>query len=118
MVREDIVGALQSALSRGYPLKSAMQSLLNAGYSRMEIEEAARALNNVQSTSQIAPVAAPGEKKVIQRVSDYTEKPKPKASNVLIYILVGILILLIIGLIAIFVFKDQVIDFIKGLLGK
>jgi len=125
MVREDLVGALQSALSRGYPLKLAMQSLLNAGYSKIEIEEAARNLNNMQPANQVSSpinqtisVVKPGDKKTIQRISDYGEKPKVQASNIIIYILGGILVLLLVGLVLVFLFKEQVVDFIKGLFGQ
>ena len=44
MVREDIFGGLKSALTRGYTLKEAMISFYNAGYSKEEIEDAARQL--------------------------------------------------------------------------
>jgi len=114
MVREDIVGALQSALARGYPLRSAMQSLYNAGYSKLDIEEAARSLGSEAMPSQAqSPVA---EKKIVQRVSGY-EKPSSSGSNVLIYVLAGILVLLIGGLVATLVFREQVVDFIKGFTG-
>lgn len=57
MVRDDIVGGLKVALSKGHSLQEAMQSFYNAGYDKPEIEEAARFLqsNNIssQSTSSI-----------------------------------------------------------------
>jgi len=115
MVREDIVGALQSALARGYPLKSAMQSLYNAGYSKLDIEEAARSMGNEGMPSQAQPVST-SEKKVVQRVSGY-EKPTSSGSNILIYILGGVLVLLIGGLVATLIFREQVVDFIKGITG-
>jgi hypothetical protein len=116
MTREDIVGALQSAIARGYPLRSAMQSLFNAGYSKLEIEEAARTMNNPETPSMPSLAAAsPVEKKVVQRASDYS---KPSSSgNLFVYVLVGILILLIAGLVATLMFKEQVIGFIRGLTG-
>jgi len=50
MVREDIVGGLKVALSRGNTLQAAMQSFYNAGYNKDEIEEAARFVMNNQSS--------------------------------------------------------------------
>lgn len=44
MVREDIIGGLKSALTRGFSLKDAMISFYNAGYTKEDIEEAARKL--------------------------------------------------------------------------
>lgn len=40
---QDLIGAINSALSRGQDLKEAMMSLYNAGYEKEKIEEAARA---------------------------------------------------------------------------
>jgi len=42
MVREDIVAGLRNALERGYSLQIAKQSFISAGYSEMEVEDAAR----------------------------------------------------------------------------
>ena len=54
MVREDILGGLKVALSKGHSLQQAMQSFYNAGYSKEEIEEAVRYLqsNQYSETSQ------------------------------------------------------------------
>jgi|APSaa5957512576_1039674.scaffolds.fasta_scaffold31455_2 hypothetical protein len=40
---QDLIGAINSALSRGQDLKDAMMSLYNAGYEKQKIEEAAKA---------------------------------------------------------------------------
>ncbi len=42
MVKEDILGGLKSAISRGFSLREAMMSFYNAGYARNDIEDAAR----------------------------------------------------------------------------
>jgi nitrogen fixation/metabolism regulation signal transduction histidine kinase len=52
MVNKDILGGLKVALSRGDSLQSAMQSFYNAGYTKEEIEEAARALTSEISQQQ------------------------------------------------------------------
>ena len=44
MVRQDILGGLKLALSKGQSLESAMQSFYNSGYKKEDIEEAAREL--------------------------------------------------------------------------
>src|SRR3989338_9023288 len=46
MVREDILGGLRVALSKGYSLQNAMQSFYNSGYKKEDIEEAARYLQS------------------------------------------------------------------------
>ncbi len=60
MVREDILGGLRNALSRGESLNQAMRSFLNAGYNKEEIEEAARALESgvQQPVQQVQPQPA------------------------------------------------------------
>lgn len=87
MVREDILGGLRTALQRGESLKQAMLTFFNAGYTREEIEEAAKALeieraSPAQQTpsvlfipqevaSRTEETSAPS----VQKVSAYGEKP-------------------------------------------
>lgn len=54
MVREDILGGLELAMSRGETLEQAMYSFFNAGYKKEDIEEAARVLvqQNPQAQNQ------------------------------------------------------------------
>ena len=55
MVREDIIGGLKVAISRGNTLQQAMQSFYNAGYNKDEIDEAARfVMTNQPSTGMIS----------------------------------------------------------------
>lgn len=59
MVREDILGGLRVALSKGYSLQNAMQSFYNSGYKKEDIEEAARYLQshnfeNPQAETQLS----------------------------------------------------------------
>ncbi len=46
MVREDLVAGLRNALERGASLEGAKQSLINAGYSSEEVEEASNYLHS------------------------------------------------------------------------
>jgi len=77
-MKEDILGGLQAALSRGETLQQAMQSFYNAGYDLNEIQEAARELQTTmpqqtqQSTKQAQPVAP---------VSASTPKPPIQPSS-------------------------------------
>ncbi|MBI3623940.1 hypothetical protein HY212_07730 [Candidatus Pacearchaeota archaeon] len=56
MVREDILGGLKIALSKGQSLENAMQSFYNAGYKKEEIEDAARALYSSMSQQSYQPM--------------------------------------------------------------
>ncbi len=42
MARQDLIGALKNAIERGEGTEEAKSTLLNAGYNRYEIEEAAK----------------------------------------------------------------------------
>jgi hypothetical protein len=53
MIKDDILGGLKSALTRGYSLEEAMLSFLNAGYKKKDIEEAAQALQALTLKSQV-----------------------------------------------------------------
>jgi len=55
MVNEEVFGGLKSALERGQTLERAMLTLFNSGYKREDIEEAARALMEIQPSAQLTP---------------------------------------------------------------
>ncbi len=88
MIREDILGGLKSGLSRGESLKQAMMTLYNAGYKKEEIEAATRILqvqeyqtgqiyNPLKFKRKISKIKKVQPKaRVIQRVSDYNQKPQ------------------------------------------
>ena len=58
MVREEILEGLRAAVAKGEPLRKAMMSFYNAGYSKKDIEEAARALQTPQF-QQTQPIRQP-----------------------------------------------------------
>ena len=53
MTNEDIIGGLRNAIVRGQTLQQAMQSFINAGYAKEDVEEAARNIRSNQSSSSI-----------------------------------------------------------------
>ena len=57
MVREDLIAALRNAIERGETLEEAIESLENAGYNRIDIEEASRQLRNVRKEGSFLPPA-------------------------------------------------------------
>lgn len=89
MVRQDILGGLKLAVSKGESLKHAMITFYNAGYKKEDIEGAARAFQ-IQRQGQQPQQEQPKEKiqkikskkqikqkpvKTIQRVSGYGKTP-------------------------------------------
>lgn len=74
MVRQDILGGLRVALSKGEPLQSAMQSFYNSGYKKEDIEEAAQALytENPQTRQTAQEPASPIFQKSQQLVVQQT----------------------------------------------
>jgi Holliday junction resolvasome RuvABC DNA-binding subunit len=55
MIREDLICALRNAIERGSSLEEAITSLVNAGYNRIEIEEASKQLRNVRKKGSFLP---------------------------------------------------------------
>ena len=123
MVREDILGGLKSALSKGESLRQAMMSFYNAGYKKEDIEAAARALQQQKATEQFqqpmlqkqvqqAQPQKPVQKTVqppIQMVSAY-EQPKPTGKGAVIVLIVALLFLLGI-LVSLFLFRTEIVEF-------
>ncbi len=177
MVNNDILGGIEAAMVRGQTLRQAMVSFYNAGYDKLEIEEAARQVSQglaaqpvaakpvvvkpvaqpvakqpgkvpVKTTLPIQPKAIPPKRiklvhkkipKTKQRVSVYGKKPKlinnqvpkppvivqkisnyakqsPKQiSKAVTFFLVFILIFLLGALVAVFFFKQELIDLFNKL---
>jgi hypothetical protein len=140
MVREDILGGLKSAVQKGESLKQAMITFYNAGYSKEEIEEAARVLvsqghifqqaqQNVtqpNSSSKIDPTKLPPGQPIqkesnygsnnsnqissVQKISDYSSGKKKKGNGLII--LLFILLAVLIGLLVlVIIFKDSILKF-------
>ena len=81
MVREDILGGLKLALSRGDSLQNAMQSFYNSGYKKEEIEEAARALH--QQTIQQPPRQPPQQVMPQPSQQTTTQQALPQSKPIL-----------------------------------
>lgn len=140
MVNQEILEGIRAGLERGQPIKRIMMSFLNAGYSKVEIEEAASAVSQqpVQgnviapqipvSTEVPVPIESAEKPKeifpnvkqspiisqpTVQKVSNY-EKPKKQASKLMIIILIGTLVLLTGILVSFFLFKDSIIALFGG----
>ena len=126
MVKEEILEGLKYALAKGESLPQAMMSFYNAGYLKKDIEEAARVLQapqplqTQQFTQPDQQQAQPGQLpqtpvKVVQRVSEYKERPKT-AGKTLILMLVSFLILLLGVLVAVFLFRDELSELLGNIL--
>src|SRR3989339_647447 len=98
MVKQDILGGLFSAVSRGIDLKNAMQSLYNAGYEKEETQ--------IKSN-----------KPTTKKVSDYDHTFENNDRKI-IAVLIVILIFLIGVLLATIIFKPEIISFINEFLNK
>lgn len=142
MVNQEILHGLRTALSKNESLQSAMQSFYNAGYQKQEIMEATRELQMelFQAQSNQPPIKQviqkqPQPQKILPKKIEYkplepppkTEQiqkqpPVQKVSNydreerdVLTIILIIILILLLGALVTVFIFKQQIVEFLNNL---
>ena len=120
MVREDIVGGLRNGLERGVSLEEAKQSLINAGYSSEEVEEAS---NYLSSGSVFMPRKMVREeptehhiRRVQQPSSEKIEQPSREeapgffAGNWKIIVLLVVLFFLIILFVLTLLFRDKIMN--------
>jgi len=73
MAKEEILEGLRNSLARGDPLRKAMMSFYNAGYSKADVEEAARELG----TPQIQPMMQPQPMQPVQPAQTTPIQPQP-----------------------------------------
>ncbi len=59
MVNEDIIVCFANALERNQSMENAIESLVNAGFAREEVEEAAREVSRVSETANIISTLQP-----------------------------------------------------------
>jgi hypothetical protein len=129
MIKEEITSGLRQAIERGYSLEQAKQSFINAGYNSKDIEDSASSLGGLlTSMPEIAyPQRQQEEKsqeiqnKQIPQINIQTQQlpqfPQPKKSKlkIIIIILVILLLILIAAFISSLLFKDKIIEFLKGI---
>ena len=125
MVKEDILGGIKNAIARGSSLKDAMQSYYNAGYSKEEIEQAAREYqmqysSQSQQSQKIIQPAPTSPKSLIQNTKPNPQanfkKYEQKSNNKLGWIIFFIVLLIIVisAAVLLFVFKDKIINLINN----
>jgi len=120
MMREDILTGLKNAIERGYSIKQAKQSFINAGYNVKEVEEAA---DSISRGTISASLEAEKKDKKTEKIKPKTgappkpgqAAPPPKKSKKGIIILILILLILIIGGIAVYLFREEIVSFIEEL---
>ena len=120
MPKEEFVEGLKQAVFKGESLENAMMSFFNAGYQREDIEEAASVLqtplisqSQFQQPKQKIPTATPSPP-VVQRVSDYGQKPS-KTGAIITIVLFSLLLILLGILAAVILFKDELSTFFSSL---
>lgn len=122
MTKEDILGGLRNAMSKGASLKDAMQSFYNAGYKKEEIEQVAREFQSQQKIQQNQNQQMQIQKSQSkQQTNQYKQSLqsqdyiKPQSSNKGWIIFFIILLLILIGAaISLFIFKSEIIELINN----
>ena len=142
---QDILGGIKTAIEHGAELRDAMMTLFSAGYDKAKIEEAAKRYLEQKQTEK--PKIIPEQKKVEskksekkkkikftsvspgvqqrkpktkQQVSKYgsTAKKKPANSSKTITILLILVLVFLLGMLtAVFLFKNELVDFFNRLFG-
>jgi len=78
---DDLLGGIKAAIYRGETLKQAMITLFNAGYSKSEIEEAAR--KYMMGKTEEAILTSPSEKKDRSKREDKSKKKKEEKQKII-----------------------------------
>ena len=142
-MREDILGALKSALIRGETLKKAMMSLYNAGYKKNEIEETAAMLQQMTSQTYVAQtnstkqIQQSSQKTSPQNIQSSPSKTSPiiqqipqlnypnqasqygspnfgKSASKIKIVFISLILIILIGLaVGVFVFREELIEFLN-----
>jgi len=105
MVNEEIFAGLKSAISHGFSIEEAMQSLINAGYNAQEVKEAAAYL------SQPSPKPAQPAFSPLYQTPPNTQKSN-QTSFVTILLIIGIAILSI-AIVGIILFWKEISSFLS-----
>lgn len=124
MVRGDIVASMRNALERGYSVQQAKQSLINAGYSLRDIDEATNYLTGGLTPMEIQQMEEspeiqetyqePNENQYQAPQINQIPKKKKRVSGSIILLFIIILILvsmLVTGII----FWEDIIDYMNSL---
>ncbi len=80
MSKEEIIEGLKAAVAKGESLNKAMVSFYNSGYSKQDIEDAARALESPQ-ISQPRPAAQPSTRPAAPQPKVVTEQKEAEKST-------------------------------------
>lgn len=116
MTKEEIVVCLKNAFERNQNIGSAIESLINTGYTRAEIEEAARDISRVSesvriTTTAISPPPAPAQFPITPSLPFPTSVPAPatnplptlpaaqkgKGLSVKVIIIIAVIVLILLG---------------------
>jgi hypothetical protein len=142
--REDIIVAIKNAVERGYSLEQAKQVLINSGYNINDINEAysyitggasGSSINSINEASNLQDLSALQKSSQIPQLPQIPQppasneysgyKPLPSEQQIkqkkpfpwLVILLSGILITLIILLILMIIFKDNIAALIQNWFG-
>ena len=103
---------MKNALERGEPLAQAMQSFLNAGYNSGEIELASKKINEIETDNkEPKKLIKVGEISSVNKSKNSPIKPKVIGSGGHKGLIIGLLAslgLIIIALILLYIFQDQI----------
>jgi hypothetical protein len=111
MKKEDIIGGLKSALSRGESMNKAMMTFFNAGYTKEDIESAAGLLHMQGFQQSVRSIPQKNNlPKKIQRVSNY-EQSSGRFGFWIVVFLSFILIVLVGVLVGLVFFRENLVGF-------
>lgn len=99
MVRKDILAGVRNAVERGESFEQAKASLINAGYTRGEVEEAVAVLSKAGEIGEIKEVAVPAPKG-----EPLAEVKKRRMAIPYVLIVIGVIVL---AFVTVFLFHEK-----------
>jgi len=101
MQKSELIGAFKTGVQTGHSIEDIKQSLINAGYSRQDVEDSVSAFSQGRTTPPAKPLPSPEKEKVLEE-GKFKKMPlyfwiALVASAVIVLGLVGYIIYRLIG---------------------
>lgn len=108
--KEELIAGLKNALDRGQSLDSAVQSFILAGYTEIEVHDAASALQKIQMSGEMQTLVQPSaisveKENILKKLGELrnkTKKEEKKRISIKAIIIIAFLLLIIGGGVAAF----------------
>lgn len=120
MAREELITAIKNAIERGQSIQSAAASLISAGYTQVDVNEAAGEVNLDVMQRVSKPTEQPTQNqsqfKPLPKMQTSQEQTgeKPKKAKVWLIVLLCIIFLVLLGIVGLMIFGKAILNSMAG----